>query len=90
VATLVGLAVVKVTGPGPWMAALAVGLAIAAMHLTRSFHPPAGIDPLIVVVNNLPWTFLFVPVAAGACLLAVFAFAWHNSTRRGTWPARWW
>ena len=88
--TLLGLVVVKAIGPGPWIAALAVGLAIAAMHFTRTFHPPAGIDPLIVVVNNLPWTFLVAPVAIGACLLAAFAFIWHKVVQRDAWPTRWW
>lgn len=90
VATLVGLVVVKVTGPGTATAALAVGLAMVAMHLTRCFHPPAGIDPLVVVVNDMSWSFLLVPVVAGACLLAVFALVWHNVVRRGSWPRRWW
>jgi CBS-domain-containing membrane protein len=90
IATLIGLLVVKVTGPGPWAAALAVGLSMVAMHLTRTFHPPAGIDPLVVVVNDMSWSFLFAPVAVGACLLAGLAFAWHNLFRRGAWPARWW
>ena len=90
VATLVGLLVVKITGPGAWAAALAVGLSMVAMHLTRSFHPPAGIDPLVIVVNNMPWSFLLAPVAIGTCLLAVLAFVWHNLFRRGSWPARWW
>src|SRR5271169_3504764 len=62
VATLVGLAMVKLTGPSAWAAAAAVGLAILAMYLTGTFHPPAGIDPLLVVSHNLPWTFLLAPV----------------------------
>ncbi len=90
VATLVGLLVVKLTGPSPWAAAGAVGLAMVAMHGTRTFHPPAGIDPLIVVVNDMSWSFLLVPVAAGAGLLAAFAFIWHNLMRRGSWPKCWW
>jgi len=89
-ATLVGLLVVKITGPGPLAAALAVGLAMVAMHLTRSFHPPAGIDPLVIVVNDMSWSFLLAPVALGACLLAALAFAWHNVYRRRSWPERWW
>ena len=52
------------------------------MHLTRSFHPPAGIDPLVVVLNNMSWSFLLVPVAVGACLLAALAFVWHNASGR--------
>jgi CBS-domain-containing membrane protein len=90
VATAIGLLVVKVTGPGVAAAAIAVGLAMVAMHLTKSFHPPAGIDPLVVVINNLSWSFLLVPVAVGACLLALLAFAWHNLVRRGAWPRQWW
>jgi CBS-domain-containing membrane protein len=90
VATIVGLVVVKLVGPQAWAAALAVGLAIAAMHVTRTFHPPAGIDPLLVVVNNMPWTFLLVPVATGAVALALFAYVWHLLVRRYAWPKQWW
>jgi CBS-domain-containing membrane protein len=95
ISTLIGLLVVKITGPSALAAALAVGLAMIAMHLTNTFHPPAGIDPLVVVTNNMSWSFLVAPVAIGAVLLALFAFAWHNLVARGanrddTWPARWW
>jgi CBS-domain-containing membrane protein len=83
VSTLVGLAVLTLCGPAPWAAAVAVGLAMIAMHLTGTFHPPAGIDPLVVVVNNMPWSFLAVPVAAGALLLAAFAWIWHNYVWQG-------
>jgi CBS-domain-containing membrane protein len=89
-ATLVGLLVVKITGRGPLAAAFAVGLAMVAMHLTRSFHPPAGIDPLVIVVNDMSWGFLPAPVAIGVCLLAAMAFVWHNLVRRHSWPERWW
>jgi len=95
VSTLVGLLVVKICGPAAWAAALAVGLAMVAMHLTRTFHPPAGIDPLVVVVNDMSWRFLVAPVGVGALLLALFALVWHNIVARGpnkgdTWPTQWW
>ena len=95
ISTVVGLLAVKLFGPAPWVAALAVGLAMIAMHLTGTFHPPAGIDPLVIVVNDLSWGFLIAPVGAGALLLAVFALVWHNVVARGPnksdiWPARWW
>lgn len=95
VSTLVGLLVVKLCGPAPWAAAVAVGLAMVAMHLTGMFHPLAGIDPLVVVVDNASWSFLIVPVGIGALLLATFAFAWNNlvtrrADERDAWPIRWW
>ena len=95
VSTIVGLLVVKLCGPSPWAAALAVGAAMIAMHLTGTFHPPAGIDPMVVVVNNMSWGFVLMPIGAGAALLVVFAFAWHNLIahfvyKGDLWPVRWW
>jgi len=90
VATFVGLVVVKLVGPSAWAAAFAVGLAIASMQLTRTFHPPAGINPLLVVINNLSWPFLLVPVAVGSALLALFAVGWNSAVRRQPWPKQWW
>lgn len=82
VSTLVGLLVLKVAGPSEWAAAVSVGLAIGAMQLTRTFHPPAGIDPLLVVINDVSWRFLLAPVGVGVLSLAVFAFCWHSLWRR--------
>jgi CBS-domain-containing membrane protein len=90
VSAAVGLVVVKLLGPQPWAAAVAVGLAMIAMHATDTFHPPAGINPLLIVVNDRSWSFFVIPVAVGVAILVAFAFLWHNSTRRGSWPERWW
>jgi CBS-domain-containing membrane protein len=89
ISALVGLSVLALTGPGPVAAAFAVGLAVLAMMLTDTLHPPAGINPLLVVAGNLPWSFLVAPVLAGALMLAAFAFVWHRLVLRHEWPQRW-
>jgi len=89
VATLIGLLVLKIAGPHSWAAAAAVGLAVAAMFVTDTLHPPAGINPLLVVSNDLSWAFLIVPVMTGALLLLGFAWIWHRVLRRTAWPSRW-
>jgi CBS-domain-containing membrane protein len=89
VATLVGFVVLLTTGPHAWAAAAAVGLAVLAMYLTDTFHPPAGIDPLLIVSANLPWSFLLMPVLAGALSLTAFAYFWHRVVLRKPWPMRW-
>jgi hypothetical protein len=38
------------------------------MVVTGTFHPPAGINPLLVVSNNLP--FILVRAGAGGCRAA--------------------
>jgi CBS-domain-containing membrane protein len=58
------------------------------MHATGTFHPPAGIDALIVVNYGLSWGFLLAPVAAGAVLLTLCALAWHNLAARMSSPLR--
>jgi len=89
VSTLVGLLVLKLTGPHAWAAAAGVGVAVLAMYLTGTFHPPAGINPLLVISNNLSWSFLLTPVLLGTMLLTAFALAWHHWGRRRAWPQRW-
>jgi CBS-domain-containing membrane protein len=89
VSALVGLLVLAVAGPGSAAAALAVGLAVLAMMLTDTLHPPAGINPLLVVAGNLPWSFMVAPVLVGALLLTAFALVWHRFVLRNPWPARW-
>jgi len=65
------------------------GIGLRRLFFTRTFHPPAGIDPLIIVNESLPWSFLFGTVLPGSLLLMCFALVWHNAARRGAWPARW-
>jgi CBS-domain-containing membrane protein len=87
---LIGVAALKLAGPEAWVAALAVGLAMLAMLATDSFHPPAGINPLIIVMNGMSWSFVVVPVAAGALLLLAYTWLWTNLVHRSRWPDRWW
>lgn len=89
IAALVGLCVLALTGPGSVAAAVAVALAVLAMMLTDTLHPPAGISPLLVVTGNLPWSFLVAPVLVGALMLLGFALVWHRLALRQSWPERW-
>jgi CBS-domain-containing membrane protein len=78
ISALVGYPLMFAFGPSPVVAAVGVGLAVLTMHLTRCFHPPAGINPFLIGNEGLGLDFLLAPVAVGAVLLAVFAFCWHR------------
>ncbi len=77
--------------PGHWWAsALAVGSAIGVMKLTRTVHPPACSNPLIVfALTQAPWTFLLFPTLAGAGLIVLVALFYHNLRREARWPKYW-
>lgn len=85
---LSGIACVLLFGDEAWVPALGVGLAIAAMLATDTFHPPAGISPLIITTAQATAFFFLSPVLAGALILVGFAFAYHRLSGE-RWPERW-
>jgi CBS-domain-containing membrane protein len=88
VASLVGYAVLAAAGSSPLAAAIAVGLAVAAMLVTRTLHPPAAIDPFLVVTQGLGAPFLIETVVLGSLLLTGFAVVWHRLACGRAWPRR--
>ena len=87
--TLIGLAFVHSCGPQWWSVALAVGSAIAVMMLTRTVHPPAGSNPVIVFLMQPEWDFALFPTLVGAVILVLVALVFHNMTREARWPKYW-
>ena len=53
--------------------ALGLALAIMAMQITNTVHPPAGANPIIAILGAKTFEFVIMPVAIGAsfivCLL---------------------
>lgn len=80
VATLVGLLLRLVLPNEWWAAAIAAGVAIAAMAALRVTHPPAGADPLVVFADDPGFGFLVMPVLVGASLLVGTATLFHRTT----------
>ncbi|MDX9844010.1 MAG: HPP family protein [Aquabacterium sp.] len=89
ISTAVGLCVGAWLGSG-WVAgALAVGLALAAMQLTRTVHAPAGADPLIVMAAHAPISYLISPVLAGSLIIVLVAWCVNNLGRQNRYPRYW-
>lgn len=89
ISSLVGLAFLTIFGPQWWAVALAVGTAIALMMLTRTVHPPAGSNPVIVFLTQPTWGFLLFPTLVGALVLVAVALVYNNATRDAKYPKYW-
>ncbi|MBY4675326.1 HPP family protein [Marinobacterium sp. CAU 1594] len=87
--TLIGLSVLQLFGVQPWSLGLAVGLAVALMLATGTTHPPAGANPLLVMLTGQGWSFLITPVAIGAVLIVLFGLIYHRVICRRRYPTRW-
>ncbi|WP_392340377.1 HPP family protein [Moritella marina] len=66
---LIGVLFVEYLSIAPWSLALATGLAVTIMLLTNTTHPPAGANPMIIMLSGQSWAFLFNPVLIGACVI---------------------
>jgi CBS-domain-containing membrane protein len=83
-----GIVCVLAFGDAVWVPAVGVGLAIALMHASDTFHPPAGISPLIITNAHATVFFIASPVLTGALILVAYAFAYHRLSGE-RWPERW-
>lgn len=79
--SLIGLGFLKFVGPEWWSMALAVGTALAVMLVTRTVHPPAGSNPVIIFLTRPDWPFLLFPTLAGAIVLFFLARLMLKLTR---------
>jgi CBS-domain-containing membrane protein len=87
--SLVGLVFLYGFGPHWWAMGLAAGCAIALMMATRTVHPPAGSNPVIVFLTQPGWSFLWFPTAIGVVVLLLVALAYNNATRPARYPKYW-
>ena len=93
VSALVGMAVLTLFGSAWWAMGVGVGLAIIAMRLTHTNHPPAASDPLLILLSPLGppgWGFVLTPVLAGAVVVVGAAVAFNRLRPGVTYPVRWW
>ena len=67
--SLIGLGFLKFLGPEWWYMALAVGTALGVMLFSRTVHPPAGSNPVIIYLTQPDWQFLWLPSISGALIL---------------------
>lgn len=88
ICSAVGLAALALFGPGWWSLALAAAAATALMMLTRTLHPPAGSNPVIVFLAAPKWSFLLFPTLFGALTMVGVALLYHRACRRA-YPLYW-
>ena len=84
-----GVACVLVLGSNFWVSSLAVTLSIGVMLALDALHPPAGINPVIIVTQHTTASFIYFPVGVGALLLLLYAFSYHGLTGDARWPKKW-
>lgn len=89
ISTIVGLFVYHILVQSPLAMAFGVGLAIGSMMLTKTTHPPAGADPIVVIMAGSSWSFLFTPVLSGALVVVFVGLIINNLAKERSYPTFW-
>ncbi len=88
-ASLIAAGCLAWCGPAWWAVGLATGLGVGAMMLTRTLHPPAASNAIIVFFAKPAWSVLLLSSLGGAVTLVAIAFAYHRATGRHRYPRYW-
>jgi len=75
---LIGITCYQWFGDALWVYALAQVLALWYMLITKTVHPPAGANPLIMIFAHASLSALWQPVLVGVLSLAVVAVVWSR------------
>ncbi len=96
ISALIGVSLYKLLPGHLWLASpLAVATSIAAMHATRTLHPPGGATALIAVtgspkIHAMGYLYAVVPVALGALIMVFVALLVNNLSKHRRYPEFWW
>lgn len=74
----IGIACAQWLGGELTACAVAVAATLAFMLLTRTVHPPAGANPVLMVYAHARWGALLDPVLLGIVVLMAVAYVWSR------------
>lgn len=89
ISSIIGLIVLTLLGDNWYSMAVGVSLSITMMQLTKTTHPPAGADPLVVIASGASWNFIISPVLSGSLVLVTIALIFNNMNKNKNYPKFW-
>jgi CBS-domain-containing membrane protein len=90
IGALVGIGAYQFAGDALWVMALSVVLTILLMLLTKTVHPPAGANPLILIQAQAGLIHLGAVVMLGVLTIFIVAYVWSRlGVGHYKYPLRW-
>jgi len=92
---IIGVTIYNVLNNHMWLAAsVSVATAIAAMHATKTLHPPGGATALIAIIgsekiHNLGYLYAIIPAGLGAAIMLLVALLINNIPKNRRYPEFW-
>jgi CBS-domain-containing membrane protein len=80
ISALIGILCYQLWGDVLWVMVFSEVVTLVALLLTRTVHPPAGANPLIMIQAHASFSVIFSVVLLSTVLLAVAAAIWSRIT----------
>ena len=71
------------------MIPLAVGIGIFFMILVGVTHPPAGGNPIIVIIGSASFDFIISPIITGSAIVLIFGLILNRFILGKKYPKKW-
>ena len=65
---------------------MAVGFGVGLMIFLNVTHPPAGGNPIIVIIGSVSFDYLFSPVISGSIIIIIFAIIINKFILKRSYP----
>jgi CBS-domain-containing membrane protein len=69
--------------------AIAVGLGIFVMILLGVTHPPAGGNPVVIILGTVSYDFLLNPIIFGSIIIIVYSIILNRFILKKNYPSNW-
>jgi CBS-domain-containing membrane protein len=77
-------------GDATWVLVVSVLITIAVLLLTKTVHPPAGANPLIMIHAHAGFMDIWTHVLLGVIVLAATTFVWSRlGIGTAKYPVKW-
>ena len=76
--SLIGIVCVQFLGDTTWVSVVAVVITICVLLLTRTVHPPAGANPLIMIQAHANFSHIGLTVLVGISIITAVAWIWSR------------
>ncbi|MEK5230397.1 HPP family protein [Lysinibacillus sp. FSL K6-0232] len=89
ISAFIGLSMYSLLGSNMLSISLGVGLTIFFMAFLGTIHPPAGANPIIIILGGYSWGYLIMPVLIGAVIIVLFGLLINNLRDTRKYPLFW-
>jgi len=68
---------------------IAVGFAVGLMILLNVTHPPAGGNPIIVIIGSVSLDYILNPIILGSIIILIFGIILNRLILKKKYPLKW-